>query len=270
MDQYIHGYTSQEQRRLAKLNELLNFRCLSLLTLVPGMRVLDVGSGLGMFSAQMADQVGPTGRVLGVEKSEAQLERAAVWLEGRPQLSYRQGDAYHLPFEDIGVAAFDLAHTRFLLEHVQRPARVVGQMFQAVRPGGQVVLVDDDHLRFTLYPELPAFDVIWFAYLKSYEVMGNDPYVGRKLVALLKNSGCRSIRNDFIFFGSNADQSDFADYVRNIAEIIEQARSVITEHRLLAESEFEEGLRAFQQWQHHPHATIWYQVCWAEGTKPES
>lgn len=267
MDQYIHGYASEEQRRLAKLNELLNRRCISQLPLKPGMRVLDVGSGLGMFSAQMADKVGFSGQVLGVEKSEAQLDRAGAWLEGRPQLHYRQGDAYQLPLDEEERGHFDLVHTRFLLEHLRSPEMAVHQMVDAARPGGQVVLVDDDHLRFTLFPELPSFEAIWYAYLRSYEVIGNDPYIGRKLVALLKEAGCTSIRNDFIFFGSNADQSDFTDYVRNIAEIIEQARTVIREYQLLPEAEFDSGLKDFEQWQYHPHATIWYQVCWAEGIK---
>ncbi|HPG06174.1 MAG TPA: methyltransferase domain-containing protein [Saprospiraceae bacterium] len=269
MDQYIHGYEAEEQKRLAQLNDLLNHRCLTKMRLEKGQKVLDVGSGLGMFSRMMADAVGPSGMVVGIEKSEEQLTQASQWSSGIDHLQFRQGDAYSLPLERKEVGFYDVTHTRFLLEHVRTPLQVVRELFRATKPGGRILLLDDDHLRFTLYPELPAFDSIWSAYLGSYEVLGNDPYVGRKLVGLLADAGCGKIHNDFVFFGSNAREPEFHFYVQNLCAIIEQARPVILSHELLEEALLDQGLKALQNWQMHPHATIWYQICWAEGIKPE-
>jgi len=70
---YLHGTRPKEQRRLSKLNDLLNAACLRELALQGGERVLDVGSGLGQFSRAMARATGPRGRVMGVDRDERQV-----------------------------------------------------------------------------------------------------------------------------------------------------------------------------------------------------
>jgi cyclopropane fatty-acyl-phospholipid synthase-like methyltransferase len=73
---YIHGSKPKEQRRLSSLNELLNQACLRELALTGGEAVLDVGSGLGQFTRDMARAVAPDGRVIGVEQDKQQLAEA--------------------------------------------------------------------------------------------------------------------------------------------------------------------------------------------------
>lgn len=158
---YIHGTRPEEQRRLSRLNDLLNAACLRELAPPPGARVLDVGSGLGQFSRAVARAVGETGRVVGIERDPAQLARARDFAAAAGEMAlvdFRAGDATALPLRDDEWGAFDLVHTRFVLEHVRDPIAVVQQMARAVRPGGRVVLADDDHEILRLFPELPGFD----------------------------------------------------------------------------------------------------------------
>jgi 16S rRNA A1518/A1519 N6-dimethyltransferase RsmA/KsgA/DIM1 with predicted DNA glycosylase/AP lyase activity len=54
MSSDIHGTDPEEQRRLTRLNEELNDRCLRELPVKPGQRVLDVGSGLGQLTRALA------------------------------------------------------------------------------------------------------------------------------------------------------------------------------------------------------------------------
>ena len=61
--QYIHGSSPKEQRRLAGLNELLNQACLSELALKGKESVLDIGRGLGQFTRAIARSVYTNGRV---------------------------------------------------------------------------------------------------------------------------------------------------------------------------------------------------------------
>ena len=61
---YVHGTSAEEQDRLSLLNDLLNERCLNEMHLSPGLRVLDVGSGLAQFTRMMARAVdSPRGSV---------------------------------------------------------------------------------------------------------------------------------------------------------------------------------------------------------------
>ena len=80
---YVHGTDPEEQKRLSRLNALLNGNSLGALELREGERVLDVGSGLGQFTRLLARKVGPRGKVLGIERSEAQLAEALT-RNGRP------------------------------------------------------------------------------------------------------------------------------------------------------------------------------------------
>ena len=68
----------------------------------------------------------------------------------------REGDVYSLPLRDDEWGSFDVVHTRFLLEHVPDPQAVVDEMVRAVRPGGRVALLDDDHELLRLAPEVPS------------------------------------------------------------------------------------------------------------------
>ena len=116
---YIHGTEPEEQRRLARLNDLLNAASADALALAPGERVLDFGAGLGQLSRELARRVGPEGRVVAVERDREQLEEARRLAReaGEEDLvDFRLGEATHPPLADDEWGSFDVAHTRFLLE----------------------------------------------------------------------------------------------------------------------------------------------------------
>ena len=71
---------------------------LTQLDISPGLAVLDVACGDGIPSFYLANQVGPSGRVLGLDRQEAQLIRARA-IQGPyfPWLTFRQGDILSLP-----------------------------------------------------------------------------------------------------------------------------------------------------------------------------
>src|SRR5436309_15683962 len=184
---YLHGTEPLEQRRLSRLNDLINRASLAELGLRGGERILEVGSGLGQFARAMARLAGPSGHVLGIERSPEQLRGAMRAARGAGEarlVEWRRGDALALPPRRGEWGSFDVAHARFLLEHVPDPLAVVRAMARAVRPGGRVVLEDDDHALMHLWPDPPGFRAVWDAYIRSYDRAGNDPYVGRRLVAL--------------------------------------------------------------------------------------
>ncbi len=268
---YLHGTTRSEQRRLAALNELMNARSLAALGLRGGERILELGSGLGQFARAMARAAGPRGRVVAVERSQAQLAVARV-LAGRSRagarIDWRQGDATQAPIRPAEQGRFDVAHARFLLEHLPEPLRVVRGMVRAVRPGGRVVLEDDDHDVLRLYPEPAGFDRLWRAYIALFEHLGNDPYVGRRLVWLLRQAGARPRSCTWIFFGSCAGAPDFPALARNLIGVIRPAVPAMANAGLIDGAVAAAALRALRAWTRRPDAAIWYSICWAEGTRP--
>lgn len=267
---YIHGSDPDEQRRLSRLNSLLNEACLRNLALTGGETVLDVGSGLGQLTRAMARAVAPKGRVVGVERDHRQLaeaRRQAQEAGEKDLVEWRRGDALALPLEKSEWGRFDLVHARFVLEHVKEPERVVEHMVRALRRGGRVVVADDDHQVLRLWPEPPGFVELWQVYIRSYERLGCDPFVGRRLVALLRGAGAKPRRNHSIFFGSCAGAPDFPAFVRNLAGVIESAHEVITGPLGFNPRRFDRALGALRHWGRRPDAAIWYGLCWAEGVR---
>jgi SAM-dependent methyltransferase len=270
-DLYIHGSAPDEQRRLSRLNDVLNEASLRELGLRGGERILDVGSGIAQFTRAMARAAGPTGRVIGIERDGAQLEEArkqAACAGEADLVDLRPGDALDLPLQPAEWGTFDLVHTRFLLEHVAGPLAVVRTMVRATRPGGRIVLADDDHDILRLWPEPPGLMLLWQAYIRSYDRLGNDPYVGRRLVSLLHDAGALPTRNNWVFFGGCAGTRAFAVTVENLARILLGARDVILATAHLPEKTFDQAIEALNDWSTRADAAIWFAMCWAEGFKP--
>ena len=268
---YLHGTDPEEQKRLSRLNALLNGNSLGALGLRGGERVLDVGSGLGQFTRLLARKVGPHGKVLGIERSQEQIAEARRQAQDDGEehlLDVRQGSAEALPLAENEWGTFDVAHTRFLLEHVRNPLEVVRQMVRAVRPGGRIVLEDDDHLVLRLWPEPAGLLDLWEAYYRSYERQGKDPFVGRHLVKLLHEAGAHPRRNRCLDFGSCAGNPNFETMVENFIGILDGARDEIVSFDLSDHDRIDAALDAFREWSRCPDASLWYTTSWAEAIRP--
>lgn len=265
---YLHGTSTDEQERLSRLNSLLNDAALRELSLRGGEAIVDFGCGLGQLSRAMARAAGR--RLLGIERSTEQLAEAARQAAAAGEerlLELRQGDVQEPPLRDEEWGTFDVAHARFVLEHVQEPLTVVRQMVRAVRPGGRLVLQDDDHEVLRCYPEPPGFAALWRAYERTYDRLGCDPYVGRRLAALLWEAGAAPRRCTTIFFGACAGEKSFVPLVENMCGLLSGARGPIVGGGLLPGAEFDEALAALRAWAGKPGAAFWYGVFWAEGVR---
>ena len=263
---YIHGTSPDEQRRLSLMNDvLLNPASLRELSLRGDERIIDFGSGLGQFTRAMARDV-PRGRVVGIERDEQQLGRARelARADGEGDLvEFRRGDVIDLDLRDWGT--FDVAHARFVLEHVRDPLRVVKNMVRALRPGGRVVLADDDHDVMRLWPEPPGFSDLWRAYMRTYDRIGNDPLAGRRLVSLIHEAGAKPVRNTWIFFGGCAGMPIFEVIAKNMIGVVETARETIIRENLADAATFDTAVKNYQEWAKRPDAAVWFAMSWAEG-----
>ena len=266
---YVHGTHPEEQRRLADMNALINRASLEPLAPRPGEKMLELGAGLGQFARAVARATGE--RVVAVEKSAAQHGRALELAQEAGEgalVDFRLGDATDPPLGPGEWGTFDLAHARFLLEHVPTPQAVVSAMARAVRPGGRVVLEDDDHEALRLWPEPPGVMHAWRAYIRTYDRLGNDPHVGRRLVELLANAGLSPRRIALPMFGACSGQPEFSALVANLASIFDGAREPILATGGVSGPTFDAAREALQVWGRRRDAAFWYTISWAEAVRP--
>ena len=116
-------------------------RTLALLDPQPGERVLDVGSGPGYLAASIADLVGASGAVHGLDPSPAMNGIAAARVADRAWVRIDTGDALALPYPD---ATFDAAVSTQVYEYVADLPAAFGELRRVLRRGGRVLILDTD------------------------------------------------------------------------------------------------------------------------------
>ena len=107
----------------------------------PGETVLDLGSGAGLDAMRAAKEVGPTGRVIGVDMTPAMLERARAGAErlGLRNLEFREGLIEELPMEDASV---DVVISNCVINLSADVGRVLCEAARVLRPGGRLRVSD--------------------------------------------------------------------------------------------------------------------------------
>jgi SAM-dependent methyltransferase len=152
-----------------------------------GMRVADIGCGVGMVTCLLAGLVGPKGTAMGIDFSADQLEHARLLAKanGQENVMFFEGDAV-----DTGLphACFDLVYCRFLLLHLRRPDTALREMYRLLKPGGILVCEDGD---LTSAGSVPASALSAFADLfgRLGPVRGVDYALSRNLHRLVRESG---------------------------------------------------------------------------------
>ena len=178
-------------RRLTALHRVYSpagRRVLQRAGLKPGMTVADLGCGVGATTCMLAEMVGPTGHVTGIDLSASQLE------QGR-SLCKAQGITNAIFMEASATAtglqrnSFDLVYCRFLLLHLVDPAAGLREMLAILKPGGVLVVEDGD---LTSAGSIPAssLDSVADLFGRLGPTRGLNYSLGSHLYHLVKKAGC--------------------------------------------------------------------------------
>lgn len=162
---------------------------LALAGVTEGAVVVDVGCGPAAMSVELARMVGPTGRVVGVERDESALAAARQVLaeSGAGNVELRQGTVTET---GVDAGSADVVMMRHVLAHNGGDEqRIVDHLAALARPGGSVYLVDVDLTGMRMLDGDPALDGLVDRYAAFHASRGNDPLVGLRLAQLLGAAG---------------------------------------------------------------------------------
>lgn len=154
----------------------------------PGMRLLDVGCGVGSITLDLAELVAP-GETVGMDMDERQLEIARVNAASRGLVNarFQAGSAYELPFAD---AAFDVALAHTLLFHLSDQARALRELRRVLAPGGLVAVSDDHWGTWLIAPDdAPMRRALDTFLIKALGAGGAAPFYSPHLRGLLRAAG---------------------------------------------------------------------------------
>jgi ubiquinone/menaquinone biosynthesis C-methylase UbiE len=162
---------------------------LDICPVAPGDQVLDVGCGLGHEVLRLAQQVGPQGRVVGVDANPAMISEARRRTAGMTfPIGFEAGDAHQVDFADD---SFDLCRTERVLRYVSRPQSVLGEMVRVTRPGGSVMAFDFDSDQTVVDAADP---VLVHRIAAVLDAAVPHPWIGRQLFRLFLQAGLRDVR----------------------------------------------------------------------------
>ncbi|WP_238343004.1 class I SAM-dependent methyltransferase [Nocardioides cynanchi] len=151
----------------------------------PTDRLLDVGSGPGTITADLARLVGEV-VALEINVEAAGLTREELARQGVTSAQVIVGDVHVLTLPDDG---FDVVHAHQVLQHVADPVAALREMARVTRPGGVVAVRDSDYAAFAWYPRLPGLDRWLELYEAAARANGGEPDAGRHLLAWARAAG---------------------------------------------------------------------------------
>ncbi len=250
---YTHGH-GESVLRSHRWRTAENSAAYLLPRLSSGMSVLDVGSGPGTITADLAELIAP-GRITALEATEEALELTRATLTERGiEADLTVGDVHGLTFADD---TFDVVHAHQVLQHVADPVQALREMRRVSRPGGVVAARDSDYHGFIWHPPIPAIDRWMEIYQEAARANGGEPDAGRRLHAWAREAGftevypsasvwCFAEPEDRQYWGGM-----WADRILTSA----LARQAIEEN-LATRAELEDISRAWRDWTADPDGWI--------------
>ncbi|MGZ0149421.1 methyltransferase domain-containing protein [Kribbella sp. WER1] len=178
------------------------------LALRTGDRVLDIGVGPGLLAAEMAGEVGPDGRVCGIDISDSMLTiartRAAV--PGGPEIEFTQASVDRIPYP---AESFDVVVSTQVFEYVEDVAAALREVRRVLRPAGRVVLLDTDWDSIVWRSN---DDARMARVLAAFDDHLADPHLPRTLADVLVKTGFTPTHRQVVpLLNAGYDERTFSD-----------------------------------------------------------
>jgi ubiquinone/menaquinone biosynthesis C-methylase UbiE len=213
-----------------------------------GQHCVDLGCGGGDVTLELARRVGPHGSVAGIDMDDGVLAVAAerVAAAGLDNVTFRTMSVY----EWSEAESYDVAYCRNLVQHLGRPIEVIRAMWDAVRPGGVLVVEDADFEGAFCFPPNDGFTFWVEKYQQVLRSHGGDPLSGRKLYARFAEAGIPAPEVRMVQRADVAGEAKTLPYLT-----IAGTASAIIEHGLATEAEVDAALQHLERFANDPMTT---------------
>jgi SAM-dependent methyltransferase len=256
---YLLGDSPAEIRHLVEQAEVYAKEAAELFDLIgvdAGSAAIDVGCGVLGVVHVLAERIGRTGRVVGLDREPRMIESGRE-LAAQQDLAveFIEADATATGLDD---RSFDLVHARTLLLNVQNPQQIVAEMVRITRPGGVVVVQEPDAGAWSCDPPHPAFDILRAAILRAYRRTGRDFNIGRRIARMLRDAGLGDVQ-----VRATARVTHPGEYYQTfVLTVSGLARDVIVDFGELTADELDSYTAALREHLDAPHTITCQPIMW--------
>ena len=248
---YVLGSDPQELGRLDRQAAFIEAPTRLLLQasgLAEGMRVLDLGTGLGHVARLAAQIVGSAGSVVGLDRAPQALAVARQRAEaaGERHVSFVEGDVARWRADE----PFDAIVGRLVLFHMADPVAAARHHTQNLRPAGLFVALDFDIGGARTYPAVEVADQTLAWVIQAFKAAGASPRIGSRLGTILERAGLDMVKTfgvqAYLAPNDPAGPALLTGVVRSLADVI-TARNIATAEQMdlsTLEQRIADGLRA--------------------------
>ena len=187
---YVLGHSDRELDRLRRQAFYVNPITRQFLIeagIVSGMRVLDVGTGIGDVAFLAADLVGNAGQIVGVDRSPIALAaaRKRTDVQSIRNVLFREGDPTEIVFD----RPFDAVVGRYVLCFQRDPSEMLQKIATLVRRGGLIVFDEINLHGAQSFPSSPIYDMCCTWVEETMRLSGVDTRMGIKLHSAFVRAG---------------------------------------------------------------------------------
>lgn len=187
MNNYIHGYSEKELKRLQDqantLDELLHYDSI----FPENSKILEAGCGVGSQIKIIAPK-NPSCHFTSIDISETSLEKAKTMIQALniKNVILQIGDIFDLHFE---AESFDHIFVCFVLEHLSNPVQALLNLKKVLRKGGTITVIEGDHGSAYFYPRSDAAQKAINCQVQLQALHGGNALIGREIYPLLSKAG---------------------------------------------------------------------------------
>jgi|688.fasta_scaffold490282_1 ubiquinone/menaquinone biosynthesis C-methylase UbiE len=175
-----------------------------------GNSIVDIGCGPGVITGFLAEEVDESGLVLGIEKNERLVNVAKTRNAKYNQVQIINSDACDLT--EVKDNSFDFAYTRFVLQHLPDPSKLLTEAIRILKPGGKLIVMDVDDSLFHITPYHEGMTQFLFEASKGQNIYGGDRYIGHKIPCMMFDAGFTEIHASvYTFTSKNITPNQFLD-----------------------------------------------------------
>lgn len=134
--QFVERFETESREVFAKRKEIAD-AC----PIQPGQTVADIGAGTGLFTRIFSEKVGPEGKVIAVDIAKNFVDHIA---KVSSDLGQKNVTTQLCTADSTGLTAntVDVAYICDVYHHFEYPEKSMKSLYEAIRPGGKVVLVE--------------------------------------------------------------------------------------------------------------------------------